>query len=54
MALTGTLQLTLQFPTLYYRPGFGYEVFWCHNTGRKYLVFLDFWYLDTSFFFTLL
>ena len=31
------------------RPGFGYEVFWCHNTGRKYLVFLDFWYLDTSF-----
>ena len=52
MALTGTLQLTHQFPILMVslnRPGFGYEVFWCHNTGRKYLVFLDFWYLDTSF-----
>lgn len=55
MALTGTLQLTHQFPTLMVslnRPGFGYEVFWCHNTGRKYLVFLDFWYLDTSFLYT--
>lgn len=53
MALTGTLQLTLQFLTLMVslnRRGFGYKAFWCYYTSRKYLVFLDFWYLDTSFF----